>query len=796
MADDTKRVSLIFKADGTVDFQKSLKDVNAAVNENRSAFKLAKSEWDENTSALTKLRDTQEYLATQTDAYSDKVKRLTEILATQESAENKNEAAISKTREQLNNAKATLNNYQSGLEDVEKKLKSGAAQMEEYAKKISDLGDKATNAGKKLSAGITAPILAIGTASGVAWKELDEAYDNIAAGTGAVGDKLQGLQDSFDNVYGNFPSDSETVSNAISGLNTRFGFTGSQLEDASTKFIKFADVGKTDVSTAIQDVSRYMGDASIESSKYSEVLDSLISASQNSGIAITTLTEDLTKYGAPMRALGFETQESIALFSQWEKAGVNTEIAFSGMKKAISNWSAEGKDARTEFKATLQQIADAPDIASATTQAIEIFGAKAGPDLADAIKGGRFSIEEFMNVVNNSGGQLDATFEAMEDGPDKAKIALNNLKLAGADLAQTAITDFGPTLINVINDIKEFTQWFKNLNESTKQTTITIALVMATLGPLLIIFGKTASGISSIIKLAKDIGPILTTLKTIIASVNATMAANPILAIVVVIAIIIAAIILLYNNCEWFRNGVNAIGESIKNAFFSVWNPIKGFFTTTIPEIFNAVIDFVKNNWQGLLLFIVNPFAGAFKLLYDNCAGFRNFIDGFVDGIKEAWGKITEPFREAIQGIRDAWQWLKDAIKLPHFSIDGSFSLSPPSVPHLGVDWYANGGILNSPTIFGMNNGKLLGGGEAGQEAVLPINTLLEYMNQSNSESNNQLLNALAQLLPDAFVKAILDSNIIAEVANRPAIFKINDMEMAYALKDPMDKVMAGTIGG
>ena len=80
-----------------------------------------------------------------------------------------------------------------------------------------------------------------------------------------------------------------------------------------------------------------------------------------------------------MRALGFETQESIAMFSQWEKAGVNTEIAFSGMKKAISNWSAAGKDAKVEFKNTLDEIEKCPDIASATTLAIETFGATRVP---------------------------------------------------------------------------------------------------------------------------------------------------------------------------------------------------------------------------------------------------------------------------------------------------------------------------------------------------------------------------------------------------------------------------------
>ena len=67
-------------------------------------------------------------------------------------------------------------------------------------------------------------------------------------------------------------------------------------------------------------------------------------------------------------------------------------------------------------------------------------------------------------------------------------------------------------------------------------------------------------------------------------------------------------------------------------------------------------------------------------------------------------------------------------IKLPHFSISGSFSLSPPSIPKIGVEWYKDGGILTGPTIFGANGGSLLGGGEAGKEAVLPLSELWSNM--------------------------------------------------------------------
>ncbi len=60
-------------------------------------------------------------------------------------------------------------------------------------------------------------------------------------------------------------------------------------------------------------------------------------------------------------------------------------------------------------------------------------------------------------------------------------------------------------------------------------------------------------------------------------------------------------------------------------------------------------------------------------------------------------------------------------IKLPHFKVTGKLSIAPPSVPHLSIDWYKDGGIMTSPTVFGMNGSSLMAGGEAGAEAILPL---------------------------------------------------------------------------
>ena len=108
MADDLKKVGLVFKADGTADFAKSLKTINSLTQENYSSFKLAKSQWDSSTKSMDKLRDTQRYLSSQTDAYTAKVDTLKEELKNLENAENRNEKAISDKKNALKNTTCTI----------------------------------------------------------------------------------------------------------------------------------------------------------------------------------------------------------------------------------------------------------------------------------------------------------------------------------------------------------------------------------------------------------------------------------------------------------------------------------------------------------------------------------------------------------------------------------------------------------------------------------------------------------------------------------------------------------------
>ena len=174
----------------------------------------------------------------------------------------------------------------------------------------------------------------------------------------------------------------------------------------------------------------------------------------------------------------------------------------------------------------------------------------------------------------------------------------------------------------------------------------------------------------------------------------------------------------------WIGSSWEQVWSGVKNFFTNIWNGIKDFISSTINSISNTISNVIT----GIKTTVNNVFSAIKTTISNIFNGIKDTATSVWNAIKTA---ITTPIenakekvREAINAIKGFFSGLKlelPHIKLPHFSISGSFSLSPPSVPHINIDWYRSGGIMAGPTIFGMNGSSLMAGGEAGKEAILPL---------------------------------------------------------------------------
>ena len=644
MANNIKGITIEIGGD-TTKLQNALKGVNGDLKSTKNELKEVEKGLKLDPKNTELLAQKQQLLTKAVSETKDKL----DVLKTAEAQVEQQFKNGEASEEQYRAIKREVIATETELKNLETQAKASNSTLAKVGDAFGTVGDKATTIGNKLMP-VTAGITALGTAGVASAMALDSGYDTIITKTGATGEALDSLTEVADNVFSDMPTTMDDVGVAVGEVNTRFGATGKELETLSKDFIKFASINGTDLNTAIDSVDSIMTKFGVDASQTKNVLGLMTKAGQDTGISMETLESALTTNGASLKEMGLDLTSSVNLLAQMEASGVDVSTALAGMKKAVQNATADGKSADEALTETIDSIKNAKTETEALTIASDLFGKKGAAEMTQAIREGRLSVDDLSGALSDYGDVVSDTFETTLDPWDEATVAMNNLKLAGADLGSSILTTLQPTIEKVVNKVKEFTTWFKNLDDSTKQMIVKIGMIVAAIGPALLIFGKVCTAISSIINVVKLLQPA-------IAALNAVMAANPIAIIIIAVVAVIAILVTLYNKCEWFRNGVNKIFEAIKTAFFTAFNAIKEFFTVTIPNVFNTVLDFVKSNWQGLLLLLVNPFAGAFKLIYDNCESFREAVDTLLQKIKQffvnLWNGIVAIFQNVGQWFTD-----------------------------------------------------------------------------------------------------------------------------------------------
>lgn len=335
------------------------------------------------------------------------------------------------------------------------------------------------------------------------------------------------------------------------------------------------------------------------------------------------------------------------------------------------------------------------------------------------------SMSETEKVTLRYNYVLSATKNAQGDFARTSDGAANSVRVA-SESAKEAGESFGVSLAPVVAKVAQYIssliKGFSGLDSGTKQIILTIAGIVAVLAPALIIAGKVFNLIS-VVTQAMGMLKAATFAQTAVQyGLNTALLASPITWIVLGIAALVATFAILWTKCEGFRNFWINLWNGIKTVAGNVVSAVAGFFTKTIPDAFNAVLNWVKSNWQGLLLLIVNPFAGAFKLVYDNCAGFRNFINGFIDGIKNffigawnwaktffaQWGPLILTFIAPVIGIplliKQHWSEIKTFFTNLWTGIISFFTTTIPQWIQSVIQWFEK-----LPYNLGVFIGQMLG---------------------------------------------------------------------------------------
>lgn len=650
-------VVLNFKTNGEVSYSKTIKEINKEMNLAATEYKNQVSAMDKNATQTEKLTATKKKLEKQlslaekrtqmlreeyektvkeTGEYSDQSQKLYKRLLESETGENKLRSAL----EQTNDA---LNEQGNVSVDTAKKLQ-----------KIEEAGEKVKGVGEKMSIGVTAPIVAAGAAGLAAFSEVDEALDTIITKTGATGDQADRLSQSFENVGSNTHLPLQTVGEAIGEVNTQFGFMDKKLEDSTNYLLQYAEINDTDVSQSAIFARQAIEAYDMSYDDLNSVLDVTTKTAQNTGQSVDDLMQKAIDGAPQIKQLGLSFGEGITLMGQFEQAGVDSSAALSSLSKATVTYAKDGKTLSQGLGELQDKIKNASSETEAINAAAEIFGNKGGPRMADAIKRGTLNLEDLAKVASESGGSVGSTYEATLDPIDKANMAMNNAKLAMASVGESVQIALLPFFELAIDALQRFKIWLDSLDQGQKNMLVTIALVVAAIGPLLVILGTL---MSSVTKVAGGIR----TLQSVFSAMKIAFATNPFLLVIAGITLLVAGLVLAYNKCEWFRNGVNAFFGGVRDIGVQVFKFLGGYignvfggiianfnnFKDSGMRIFNGFIDFVTGvftgNWSKAWQGVVDIFGGIFDGITDVGKAPINAMIGLINGFIGGLNNIKIP---------------------------------------------------------------------------------------------------------------------------------------------------------
>lgn len=464
--------------------------------------------------------------------------------------------------------------------------------------------------------------------------QFDDAFDTIRVGTGETGAALEGLKDDFRAVVGSVPADFGSAGEAISELNKRLDVTGKPLQALSAQMLNLSRITDTELGPNIETGTRLMGDWGIEASGMGDALDKVYRASQATGPSFDRLSQLATQFGAPMRQLGFNFEETLALLGKFEKEGVNTELVMGSMRRALGKMARDGEAPVATLGRVMESIKGAGSAGEANVIALELFGAKAGPDMAAAIREGRFSIDELVGTISGGSDTINAAAADTADFSEKWQQFKNRVLLKLEPIAMRIFEGIGtlmdelPPKIQPVADV------------------VTQRLVPAVvgLGNWLRDHKPVVIGVATAIGVGLVAAFYAWAAAATAAAIPTILAALPVIALGLAIAAFVAGAVWLW---EHYGERVKATIENIKVAFAAGVERLKQGWAD-FRAAFSAGIDRIQLAWSN--------FKTSLSVGIDTIIGWFTDLPGRISGaVSGMWDGIWDAFRSMLLDIQNLW---------------------------------------------------------------------------------------------------------------------------------------------
>lgn len=606
----------------TTKLQNALKGVNGQIKSTQSQLK--------DVNKLLKLDPgNTELLAQKHKLLAEAVSETKEKLATLKTAAEQANTALANgeiSKEQYDALQREIVETEQDLKNLETQANQSATAVQKIAatgEKFKTVGDNISSAGQKLLP-VTAGVTALGTASVTTAANFESSMSQVQATMGIT-------KDSMSKVNGQSVNTMDTLSKLAKKMGAETAFSASECAEA-LNYLALAGYDTEQMCNTLPTVLNLAAAGDIALADASDMVTDAMSALGMGVDEAETMVDQMAKTASTTNTSVAQLGEGILTIGATAKSIKGGTAELNTALGILANNGIKGAEGGTHLRNIILSLQNPTDKAAAQMEAlgISVYDSEGNMRSMNDILGdlnksmdGMTSAEK-SNIIGTIFNKTDlssvnallantgSTWDSLQKSITESGGAAQQMADTQLDNLQGQITilksaleglaiSFGellmPAIKQIVGWVQKFVDWLNGLSEGTKKTVVTIALLAAALGPVLIVIGKVISAVGTIMTVVPKIAGVINTVKGAFAALNTTMLANPIVLIIAAIAALVAAFIYLWNNCDGFRQFWIDLWENVKQVAITVWNAIKEFFSQVweaIKTIFSTVFEVIK----------------------------------------------------------------------------------------------------------------------------------------------------------------------------------------------------------
>ncbi len=692
MANRIKGITVEIGGD-TTGLDKALKSVNTSIRSTQSALK--------DVNRLLKLDPSN------TELLSQKQRLLKDaIVATKEKLDSL-KVAQEQAKQQLENGELGQDKYdalQREIVETEEELRrlqqeaattnTALSKIDVASQKMEAVGNSIAGAGKKMM-GVTTVIGGVGVAAVKTAADFDSAMSQVAAVSGATGKDFDALRNKAREMGAKTKFSATEAAEAMNYM-AMAGWKTEDMLSGIEGIMNLAAASGEDLATTSDIVTDALTAFGLSAKDSGHFADILAAASSNANTNVSMMGETF-KYCAPIAgALGFSAEDTAEAIGLMANAGIKSSQAGTALRTIMNNLAGDvkisGKAIGDVTIATTNADGSMRDLSDILADCRSAFGNLTESEKAQAAESlvGKNAMSGFLALMNAGEGDIDKLSSAIDNCDGSAeKMAMTmqdnlagQLTILKSQLQELAIS-FGdilmPAIRSIVSKLQGFVDKLNGMDEGTKRTIVTIALLVASIGPLLIIIGTAISKIGvamqGFVKLANGISKLKVAVQGgtgVLGKLGAALGgiSAPVLAVVAMIAVLVAAFVHLWKTNEGFRDAIIGTWNRIKDT-------ISGFCQGIVDRLnalgfqFTDIVDVLKTVWDGFCQVLAPIFEGVFN----NIANILSTVTGVITGIldvfigiftgnwSQAWNGIKEIFSSIWNGISSFFSNILNVIK-------------------------------------------------------------------------------------------------------------------------------------